>query len=208
MEPKKEIPDSLFRWSVFFLLLGVLVSIAAPSEKTIGKALSLVYLHIGFFLSALILLLISFLASVVAIRYAKAQKIANISFEFAFFSWLIYFILSAAVAYFGWGGIFWQEPRMIIAVRVLILLSAGLVLVWAFEQKASNLVILFASLMSIVIWLGRYSIFHPKAPIRNSDSFTIKALAVVSIVSIVISVLMLALAVHLKNEKYLRDEKF
>jgi MFS family permease len=201
MERQRRISDFMFRLSILFLVLGISAAAVAPSERTIGKALSLVYLHIGFFLAALILLILSLIASAFGVRYEKARRIANTSFSFASLSWLIYFVLSAAVAYLGWGGIFWQEPRMVIAVRVLILLSAAMVLVWVMEERAKNLVISLASLLSIIIWLGRYSIFHPKAPIRNSDNLSIKALAVISIAGIVISVLMLASAVFLRDEK-------
>lgn len=49
----------LFKFSLYSLLLGLVFAAFAPPEKTIGKVISLVYLHIGFFAGAIILLFLS-----------------------------------------------------------------------------------------------------------------------------------------------------
>lgn len=198
---RNNLSEFLFKLSLAALIIGVGASAFAPSEKVIGKVLSLVYLHIGFFLAALILLLLNLIFQVAGLWNSSLSRFSRTSFYMAVVSWVIYFVLSGAVAYFGWGGIFWQEPRMVIAVRVVIILLAAVAVSWVTPEKWKNIVFSAASLISIVLWLNRYSIFHPQAPIRNSDVMLIKILAVVSIVSIIASMLLLTLSLYLKEEK-------
>lgn len=186
--------QTLFRISIALLVIGIFSAAFAPAEAVIGKALSLVYLHIGFFAGALILLMSVLLAGflVVFLKKGALQPLLKNAYEVAFASWFIYFLLSAAVAYLAWGGVFWQEPRMVIAVRILFIFFVALALNLFLERKSEAVVYSAASFISILIWLFRYSIMHPKAPIRNSDVTSIKVFALVSIVSTALSVILLA----------------
>lgn len=193
--------STFFKTSILLLIIGFASAFFAPSEATLGKILWLVYLHIGFFISALIFLLLTIVLNIYEFAFKKSTTLSLKAFGFALICWTIYFLLSAAVAYFGWGGIYWQEPRMKIAVTVLFILTLSYLSGLMFDVSLRKLIYGGASLISIFIWLQRYSIFHPKAPIRNSDSTSIKVLAVVSIASIVISTILLYISVYFRDRE-------
>lgn len=194
----------LFHLSLFLLLAGILAAGVSPSEKTIGKALALVYLHIGFFVGSLALFFFTVLVSLL-LPSEKARRVLTGSFYNAGgVAWFIYFLFSAAVAYVSWGGIYWQEPRMIIAVRVIFLFLLAQAINYFFEKRYQHLIFGSGAFLSILIWLFRFSIFHPKAPIRESNSLSIKLFAVASIVSTALSIILLAAAAagrDLKNDR-------
>jgi|GEM_PF-1462666 len=195
--------QAIFRLSMFLLFIGILTAAISPSEKIIGKALALVYLHVGFFIGALVLLFLTFLTAFLLPK-EKARSILTGSFyTTGGIAWFAYFLLSAVVAVLSWGGIYWQEPRMIIAVRVIFLFLLAQALNHFLEKKYQDVIFGLAAFSSILIWLFRFSILHPRAPIRESNSLSIKLFALVSIISTALSILMLAAALagrDLKND--------
>ncbi|MCX7832018.1 MAG: hypothetical protein N2440_03865 [Actinobacteria bacterium] len=188
--------QTIFRISLAFLVVGVLSAAFSPSEKTIGKVIGLVYLHVGFFIGSLALLLLTILFGIFwKLRKNQLLFVLNqVSYRISFFSWVVYFILSALVARLSWGGVFWQEPRMIIAVRVIFIFLFVFLLDWFFDKKFTPYFYTAGSLLSIGIWIFRFSIMHPRAPIRNSDVLLIKVSALVSIVFTALSIVLLAIA--------------
>lgn len=189
--------QSLFKVAMVLLIAGVMLAAFAPSEKVIGKVLGLVYLHIGFFAGSLILLCLVLILGLISF-FKNSRKILNVIgafYRIAFGGWFIYFLLSAAIAYLSWGHIFWQEPRMVIAVRVLFIFLLCFALNGFLERKYEEKIYFFGALFSILIWIFRYSIMHPKAPIRNSDVASIKIMALFTIFLTAISLITLAFAV-------------
>jgi hypothetical protein len=184
----------LFRTSLFSLFIGLFAAAFAPTEKVIGKALALVYLHIGFFAGALVLFFLTIIAAILFSRIKAGRVLIGKLYTTGGIAWFIYFLLSVAVAWMSWGGIFWQEPRMVIAVRVIFIFLIAQAVYYFLERKYVEVVFGSAAFLSILIWLFRFSIFHPRAPIRESNSLAIKAFAVISIFSTALSVLLLALS--------------
>lgn len=189
--------QTIFRISNAFLIVGVLSAAFSPSEKTIGKVIGLVYLHVGFFIGSFALLILTILFGVSWwFRKNKLLFIFNQnSYRISFFSWVVYFILSALIAKLSWGGVFWEEPRMVIAIEVIFIFLFVFLLDWFFDKKFTPYFYTAGSLSSIGIWFFRFSIMHPRAPIRNSDVFLIKISALVSIVFTALSIVLLAIAV-------------
>lgn len=187
----------LFKFSLYSLLLGLVFAAFAPPEKTIGKVISLVYLHIGFFAGAIILLFLSAANGLLCLLWKKksCEKTTEVFFKVAFLGWLIYFVLSAAIAYLSWGAVFWEEPRMVIAVKVLFIFVIAFLLDWFLEKRFRTQVFTGASALSILLWMSRYSIIHPEAPIRKSDVAAIKLTAYASVFLIALSIITLAISV-------------
>ena len=189
--------DTLFRLSMACLLVGIAAAIFAPAEKTLGKILSLIYLHIGFVYGALLLFLVSTFSAAVFLlrRRLKFLSLSETAFRLAFVAWVVYLVLSALIAIMSWGSINWQEPRWIIGVNIFFFSMMAVLVAWWLGREKAVYLYLPAGILFVLYWSTRTSQLHPYAPIRMSESAAIKATAVVSVVATVISLLLLALAI-------------
>lgn len=192
MSGKSEV---FFRLSLACLILGILSAVFAPAEQTLGRILGLIYLHIGFVYGGLSLFII---AAVLSLIGREAGKTA---YGLAIVSWVIYLVLSMIIAYLSWGNINWQEPRLIIGMNILFASIIVYLLLNLIDKPWSNYLLALGGAGAVAYWSTRWSMLHPAAPIRNSDSATIKLLALVSVISIILSLILLFVAVITRETK-------
>ncbi len=131
-------------WLIPALLVaagGVVVALA-PSERTLGQAIKLVYVHValtwtgllGFGLAAVLGAYVLLTQRASAARWMAA--IADVAL--AFFGLSV--LSSLLAARLTWGGVFWSEPRLQSALSVL---AVGVILrvpaAWASTPRAAAL---------------------------------------------------------------------
>lgn len=156
----------------------------------------MIYLHIGLVISALILFLISGISYLAAIFSENKSTIliSENSYVLGLITWILYTILSMLVAYLSWGNVYWQEPRLIIAINAIFV---GIIVmgIKSFLKDTPRYIAGAAGSFGIIgIWLRRSSVLHPKAPIRASDSLSVKLLALTTILMIIVSLMLLLTA--------------
>lgn len=177
---------------------AVVIGLLAPPEQTLGNAAKAVYIHAGLiFVSLCLVTLVGILGVLylvtgkdVFFNWAKPTKRVTLIF------WTIYLISGIVAMYLAWGGMLWQEPRMLLAFAIYILLIAIYIL--ATTVHAPKLVSLFNVIMGASVWILLSqvpAILHPTSnPIANSSSMLIKlstlAILVLFSASAVFSVLL------------------
>lgn len=184
--------ELFFRLSAGFVVLAVLAAIFAPQEQTLGKILGLIYLHIGFVYAGLLLFIVAAVLSLSGNE--KLIRSGKIAFGLALVSWAIYLCLSMVIAYLSWGNINWQEPRLVIGINIFFTGLLIYLLQSLLAAKWSRFLLTAGGVGAVVYWSTRWSMLHPAAPIRNSDSTSIIMLALVCILSIIVSVIFLLLS--------------
>ena len=189
-----------FSLSLGFLILAIILAAVSPTEKTLGWLLGPIYLHIGYVLGSLLLFLFSAISAVFALftqrggSSGRAFVISREALGLATLSWLVYIALSMFIASQAWGGVNWQEPRLVNAFHVLIWVGACEVLMRVVEGKGRVAFTAASGLGAIALWARRGTMLHPFAPIRMSDSASIKGYALGVLISVVISLALLLYA--------------
>jgi|Deesub1362A_J573_1020465.scaffolds.fasta_scaffold04815_5 hypothetical protein len=170
---------SWFSW-VFIFLIGLLILLLflSPAEKSLSWIVKLVYVHVGLVWSSLILFALSFFLVLLSFFKREILFWARGGVLTAYIFWWLYFFSSLLVAYLAWGGVNWAEPRLRIALEVLVFSSIFLLLAFNLENESWQRVFYFlTSLGTWALWLTRTSILHPNQPIRRSSSIALKAFA-------------------------------
>jgi len=154
------------------------IAVFAPAEQTLGNAAKVVYVHAGLiFVSMCLVTVVGIMGLLYLItgrdifyKWAKPTKRVTLIF------WGIYLISGIAAMWLAWGGMIWQEPRMLLGFSIFILLIAIYIL--ATTVHAPKLVSLFNVIMGASVWLLLSqvpAILHPTTrPINNSSSLWIK----------------------------------
>ena len=164
--------------AIFLTLTAlVVVSIAGPSEKTLGSNARVVYLHGAWVWTALACMLLSGVAGAVGLlsRSGAWNEWSKALGRSGLFFWLTYLPLSMWAMQTNWNGLFLAEPRwrfaLIFAVGGIIL-QAGITLlekpIWASIANLVYVVVLFASLQQVE------NVMHPSSPIFQSDALRIQ----------------------------------
>lgn len=178
------------------LLCGVLLAAFAPAERVLGNLLGLIYLHIGFVLGALVLFALAAGSALLAATSGsvRAREVARESMALGLFSWVVYVALSMAVAWLAWGGVNWQEPRLVNAFRVIVWIAVAEGGRLVTRGRWDDVVSALEGAGAVAIWSRRGTMLHPLAPIRSSDSSSVKAYAVGVVASILASLALLLAA--------------
>ncbi len=167
MLKKADIPLTI----AFFVLMGLLLTLLAPSEKVLGAIVKLVYLHGTFILIGLLMFTIS---GVVGFAHIITNRnpifpLVKATEHTAIIFWVCGTFIGILTAYLAWGGILLFEPRLIVAVLIS-LLSLGAYMISTSIKKptiTSLLSILIAvSALGLMLNVGR--VLHPVNPIRGS----------------------------------------
>ncbi len=175
--------DKIRRNPLPWLVLGGLVTAVifllylSPQEATLGTGIRTVYVHValtwtgmvGFVLAGLLGLAVLATANEKLARWM--QTLGWIAFGF----YVAGVAMSAIASKVNWGGVFWQEPRMMAAVNSMavaaILLSVNLWVPWVRLRG-----LLQAAVPAIVAWIT-YSaplVLHPRNPIFSSEATNIQ----------------------------------
>jgi hypothetical protein len=166
-----------------WLVLGGLVTAVlfllylAPEEATLGRGIRSVYVHValtwtglaGFVLAGLLGLGVLATANPRLTRWM--QTLGWVAYGF----YLAGVGVSAIASRVNWGGVFWQEPRMMAAFNSLALATIIMVFnLWVPWVRVRGL--LQAVVPAAVVWITYNAplVLHPGNPIFSSESSTIK----------------------------------
>ena len=174
------------RWALPILvalcLIAALVVWFAPPEKTMGDGIRPVYVHVALIWTAMLGMLIMALIGVAVVATGRVawigwmQTVGWVSFGFFLASQLA----SVWAQLVNWNGIFWDEPRTQITLRVavifLVVLIANHWLPWP-RLRGLSVAIPIALMLAAL----RFSplILHPRDPISVSSSSPIQLTFVV-----------------------------
>jgi hypothetical protein len=164
------------------LLVGVVITAVfllylAPEEKTLGAGIRAVYVHVALIWTGLAGLVVAGLLGLALLLTGQPRLAAWLPtvgwVGFAFYAAGV--IMSAVASKVNWGNIFWQEPRMMVALNnlalTLIVLATNIWLPWPRLRG------LFHALLPLVIvWFTRRAplVLHPQNPIFSSDALGIQ----------------------------------
>lgn len=170
------------------ILLAIILALFAPEEETLGSYIKLIYIHaavtwIGLVMFAVSgLLAMAYVINNLLLRRSKEKENvvdwSSASQTTASIFWLASVTIGSITAYFTWGNSFWMEPRLRVALFILVLAFA----VYQAGQMVSN-TLLRAVLnlglpVSIVLFLSSTGkLVHPNNAFARSDSPEIKLFA-------------------------------
>ncbi len=163
-------------WGVL-LVLAALVVWLGPEEQTLGAGIRSVYIHVALIWVGMGGLAVAGLIGLAVIATANPKTAAwmqNVSWVGALFyaAGVGMSIISSKV---NWGNVFWQEPRMRVALNMLALVVVFQVLMaWLpWTQVRGALSALLIAIMLIATYAAPL-VLHPDNPIGTSDSAGIR----------------------------------
>jgi hypothetical protein len=175
--------DKIRRKPLPWLLLGGLITAVifliylSPQEATLGTGIRAVYVHVALTWTGMVGFVLAGILGLVVLATANQkwaawmQTLGWVAFGF----YVAGVAMSAIASKVNWGGVFWQEPRMMAAVNSMavaaILLSLNLWVPWVRLRG-----LLQAAIPAIVAWIT-YSaplVLHPRNPIFSSEATNIQ----------------------------------
>jgi hypothetical protein len=176
--------------TIGLLLLAVVLALIAPEEKILGSAIKIIYVHAAvtwvglasFILSGIFALLYFFTNSNKdnAGETAKSRMLyrsSGIQLNAIIF-WTASVTIGSIAAYITWGGNWWIEPRLKMAVYILaiaIVVYQVRELVKSEVAKAAVNLALPASVFTLLAVTGK--LVHPNNAFAKSGDVTIKIFA-------------------------------
>jgi hypothetical protein len=162
---------------IILLTFIIGVVILAPSEAILGASIKWVYMHVAFTWGGSSLVSFAGLVGIVMIVFPM-PNVARWLFPVEAAAVALYavgFLLSLIAAWDSWGGVLWQEPRVISAMLVL---GAGAAVVFILRHLVGPRL---SGFIAMLYWgLLMYQVvttavvFHPAEPIGTSESTSIK----------------------------------
>lgn len=158
-------------------LMAAVVVLVAPRERTLGDGIRAVYIHVPFVWTGMVGLAAS---GVVGLALAITGR-ARLHAWLRAIGWVTLGALVAALltgmvaAQINWGGVFWDEPLMILLVRALLIFAAAHIAGgWLPSVRLSGLLVSAAS--AIIMLMLRFSpqILHPGNAVASSSSVGIR----------------------------------
>ncbi|MFQ5708938.1 MAG: hypothetical protein ACE5HO_15885 [bacterium] len=156
---------------------ALLLAWFSPEERTLGPGIKIVYIHVAFIWSGMLGLTLSGALGLLVLltdnRRLQGWSRSIGWVALAFFT--VGLALSLLASQINWGAVFWHEPRMVAALKFLVvallIFSANLWIPWHRLQG-----LLHALLATYLMWsiLGTPLVLHPQSPIRASESLTIQ----------------------------------
>ncbi|MFQ5398098.1 MAG: hypothetical protein ACE5E7_00715 [Anaerolineae bacterium] len=179
-----------------WLFWGVLLSAAviilwlAPEEQTLGQGIRSVYVHVALIWAGLAGLVIAGLLGLLLAATGSRRILAWLQV----IGWVGLAFYAAGVGMsivsskVNWGNVFWQEPRMQVALNMLAVATlVQLAIAWLPWVRLRG--VLAAGLIIVLAWstLNAPLVLHPRNPIGSSSSSTIQltfsALTLLSVLS-------------------------
>jgi hypothetical protein len=176
---KAFLTSRLAAWSVPIILIGLALLLAwlAPAEQTLGQGVKIVYIHVALIQAGILGLYAAGLVGL-AVLLTGREGWGRLG---ATIEWVALGVYAAGVAVsalaqrISWGGIAWQEPRVLTALKIL---AAGLIAAilsgWLPWPRIKGL--LAAALAGFILWSGltAQNILHPIDAIGTSPSRAIQ----------------------------------
>ncbi len=158
------------------LALGILL-VLSPAEAILGNVVKIVYLHGAaervstyVYLMAAVCGLVQFVRGHTGlVAWTRALSETAIAF------WIGQFIISLPAQLFTWGGLMWNEPRVVSAFWILVLTTlVYLVACWMAEPAWFSFAAVANGAIVLIVLRGGVNLLHPLNPIIASDSVSIK----------------------------------
>lgn len=163
-------------WIVIIIAAAALVWLA-PEEKQLGQGIRSVYVHVALIWVGMAGLVVAGLVGI-GVLFSDSGKLAS---WMETIGWVALGFYAAGVSMsilaskVNWGNVFWQEPRMKVALNMLALaLIVEVFISWVPWRRLKGL--LSALLVVILSWttMSAPLVLHPRNPIGSSSSSGIK----------------------------------
>lgn len=163
-------------WIVIIIAAAALVWLA-PEEKQLGQGIRSVYVHVALIWVGMAGLVVAGLVGI-GVLFSDSGKLAS---WMEAIGWVALGFYAAGVSMsilaskVNWGSVFWQEPRMKVALNMLALaLIVEVFISWVPWRRLKGL--LSALLVVILSWttMSAPLVLHPRNPIGSSSSSGIK----------------------------------
>lgn len=163
-------------WIVIIIAAAALVWLA-PEEKQLGQGIRSVYVHVALIWVGMAGLAVAGLVGI-GVLFSDSGKLAS---WMEAIGWVALGFYAAGVSMsilaskVNWGNVFWQEPRMKVALNMLALaLIVEVFISWVPWRRLKGL--LSALLVVILSWttMSAPLVLHPRNPIGSSSSSGIK----------------------------------
>jgi len=170
------------------ILLAIILALIAPEEKTLGSYIKLIYIHAAvtwvglamFAASGLVAL--AYIINKLLIRTSTLKESvvnwSSASQATATVFWLASVTVGSVTAYFTWGSSFWVEPRLQVALFILVLAFAVYQAGQMVSSRLLRAVLNLGLPVSVVLFLSATGkLVHPNNAFARSDSSEIKLFA-------------------------------
>lgn len=162
---------------VVILIAGSMLTLLAPDERTLGQGIKVVYVHVAFIWTGMLGFTLAGILGVLML-FMEKKTMHDLNLTLSWVSLACFSVgiaLSLLASQVNWGGIYWQEPRMLsslgfLAAATLVLIAKKL-LPWYRARGALSAFLAFLLMWSI---LGIPLVLHPKSAIRESSAITIQ----------------------------------
>ncbi len=169
------------------VILGLLLVLAAlttlwiwyaPSELTLGSGIKIVYLHAASIWAGMTGLTLAGLLGALLLWRPGTPHLERWTRSIAWVAYGLFvlgFLLSLLAAQINWGGVFWQEPRMLSNLRVAAVGLIALVLAsWPVSARIKGA--LWAAFAAFLLGSTLFTplLLHPGDPIQTATSRAIQ----------------------------------
>jgi MFS family permease len=197
------------------IILAIVLALVAPEEKTLGNYIRLIYIHaavtwVGMAMFAISGLLgLFYFAGLLIPSGPFAKKVTGIltlssaSQSTAVLFWTASVIMGSYAASFTWGGRWWIEPRLRVAVIILLLAVVAFILRSIAQSAPVQAGINFGlPVVSVLLLVKTGKLVHPNNAFATSDSFQIKLfVGLITLVFVAVAVNSTRLFIAGLNEK-------
>jgi hypothetical protein len=170
-----QLSDKLFRarWLLLALvvILQIVVLIFAPNEATLGSGIKPVYLHVSLTWAGMLLFAGTVLLGLILLISGRKGTAdwQRLVFQTGLIAYAVGFLISMYASWLNWGGIPWQEPKVQVAVNVIVAAIGA----WYLREliKPERLKGLAGMIPFIFVSLGSNSprmVLHPDNPVVSS----------------------------------------
>jgi hypothetical protein len=163
-------------WGVVFVTAALVIWFA-PEEQTLGGGIRSVYVHVALIWAGMASLAVAGLLGL-AVFVGANERLARWMDKIGWVGLAFYAAgvgMSILASKVNWGNVFWQEPRMRVALNMLaMIIIIEIASSWLPWSRLRGL--LHAGLVVILAWstLAAPLVLHPQNPISNSSSTTIQ----------------------------------
>lgn len=166
-------------WTVsgaLVLALGLLL-VLSPAEAVLGNVVKIVYLHGAAERISTYVYLAAAVCGVVQLVLRRPGLVpwTRALSETAILFWIGQFVISLPAQLYTWGGLMWNEPRVVGAFWILVLTTlVYLVAHWLAEPAWFSFAAVANGMIVLIVIRGGINLLHPLNPIIASDSVSIK----------------------------------
>lgn len=179
---KRSLPSWIYSRKITFAVLGSIFLLSAvvvgmaPTERTLGDGIRVVYVHVALIWTGMLGLLLAGLLGLVLLlipRRTLARWLGALG-KVAFGFYLASSLVSLVAQQVNWGGISWNEPRteamlQILAAALIVQILSG----WVWDARIQGGLHALLGLVLLWSWQTTPLQLHPDNPVGTSTSATI-----------------------------------